>query len=128
MKNAKKISLRDIKELKDDEYLLKIYDRSSSAASYILGFMTKLNKDGTVPKAFERWQPNYRDTVKDTFIMTETFKPGWKVHSYRTGKSQDWVKLVHPDGFIIEVYMEDFFEILADTSIIDSEIMGSFKW
>ena len=119
----RKVDIEKIESLKENEYLLKVCEDRS------LGFMTKLNQDGSVPKAFLNWSPNYRNvSVKETFIFEETFREGWKVVTYRSGKSQDWVKVKHPLGFDVEIYMKNFFSIMGSTTIENKEIIGKFKW
>jgi len=111
-----KINQNDVKELKEDEYLLKI--------NHDFGFLTKLNKDDSIPKAFTGWG----NSTDDVYIFTESFNSGWKIKSYRTGKSQNWVVLTHPAGFNLEIYMKSFFSLIKNNDIINGELIGEFKW
>ena len=127
----KKINLKSVTELKENEYLLKVYEWSNpnySDEEYVLGFMARLNQNGTIPKAFDNWQPDYRNTIQEVYIFEETFRSGWKVAKYRTGKSQDWVVMEHPLGFRVEIYMINFFELMECTNILNMELEGKFKW
>lgn len=123
MNDTRLVNLSTVTELKEDEFLLKIY----FCFRRNLGFMTKLNKDGSIPAAFKSWKPNYREPVKDSYIIKEYPREGWKVTSYRTGP-QDWVKVRHPLDFVVEIYMKDFFNILLNHEIINGEIKGKFRW
>ena len=127
----KHIQLDTIQDLEENEFLLKVYEhRNPNYPDYDhdLGFMTKLNKDGSIPKAFNNWKPNYREPVKESYLMKEFFRDGWRVDKYRTGKSQDWIKVKHPLGFIVEIYMSNFFEIMECTVIDNMELIGKFRW
>ena len=53
---------------------------------------------------------------------------GWKVYDYRPGQSQQWAELVHPKGFRVEIYLENFFEILKTSILIDGVIQGEWRW
>jgi hypothetical protein len=46
---------------------------------------------------------------------------------YRIGKSQQWVKLQHPIGFILEIHMDNFFSDVVPY-LDDGAIMGEYKW
>jgi hypothetical protein len=115
-------------ELLEDEYLLKVYTHKCSNGDYDLGFMTKFNKNGSIPVAFDNWKPDYRNVIKDAYIITEEFRSGWKVVDYRAGKSQDWVVVKHPLGFRIEIYMKNFFRLMEVCTITNGVIDGSFMW
>ena len=118
--------------LKDDEYLLKVRaDR--------VGFLTKLNKDGSIPKAFSEWGKtyvygkNYGDPggisgMPDIKIHKETFKSGWALRGWRFGQSQNWAILLHPDGFSVEVYLDKMLTIFQRSIIDHGNIIGEFKW
>jgi hypothetical protein len=76
--------------LADSQFLLKVRGD--------VGFMTKLNKDGSVPVAFKAW------TNDDPIVFTEIPREGWKIVGIRSGKSQTWARVLHPEGFILEIY------------------------
>lgn len=102
-------------ELSPDEYLLKIHNNT--------GFLTKYNKNGTIPESFKTW---HKDS--EIKIHTEEFKKGWKFISYRIGVSQYWATLQHPNGFSVEIYLEDLMNIVDKYTIVKGEIIGEFKW
>jgi len=122
-------------ELKENEYLLKIRpeDRWHSVPT---GFIAKLTKKGEVPEAFKKWgtEQRYKDgkwgwsDPLPTYIMEETFSSGWKLQSWRFGQSQNWASLIHPFGFTLEIYLQQFLEILKTTTVVNGEIQGEFKW
>lgn len=108
--------------LMDNEYLLKIRKSDN------MGFLAKLTKKLELPKAFDEWGN------KDIKIIEEDFRAGWKVNitgdkydRYRIGLSQQWCKLIHPLGFILEVHLDNFFvDILPH--IENGNIKGEWKW
>lgn len=122
-----KIDLNNF-ELKDNEMLLKVYEHKCGAGDYILGFLSGLNQDGSVPKAFLNWKPNYREVIESVYRIEEVFRSGWKAISYRSGKSQDWVVVEHPEGFRLEIYMSNFFDIMKRNVINEGRIEGMWKW
>lgn len=109
-------------KLKYNEYLCKIAEDG-------IGFITKYNKDGSVPKSFDTWRETYHNKKKlPTFIHSEDFKQGWEVVGYRTGKSQDWAEVKNPAGFILEIYLKNFFDIIEDVSVINKVFQHNLKW
>lgn len=110
-------------KLEDNEYLLKVRDHDN------FGYMTKYNKNGSMPKAFESWSRSYQ-TGEDLPIQihVEEFKKGWKFISYRTGESQSWATVQHPDGFKLEVYLSNMMDVVKYATIVKGEIIGKFKW
>lgn len=131
MKTAKlnKKKKYDLKSpLKEDEYLLRIEEGT--------GFLTKLNKDGTVSKNFTKWRNRsygWSDDTKspeelDIMVHKETFSKGWKFVSFRGGESRDWAILEHPLGFQLEVYVSPFIDLIQKITIINGELQGKFKW
>jgi hypothetical protein len=118
-------------ELKEGEYLLKIRPPQAcwqNEISLPTGFMTKFNKDGSVPVNFKSWGHRYGEDVLPILVFKETFREGWKLRSWRFGKSQQWASLVHPDGFTVEIYLSQFLDIVKEFTIIKGEIQGEFKW
>jgi len=108
----------------ENEYLLKI--RSDKT-----GFMTKLTQKGEYPKAFldwgvEGWKPKKTDLP--VYIMTETYKAGWKIMSWRFGMSQNWATVLHPDGFKVEIYLQDLLKIIQTNVVVKGVIQGEFMW
>jgi len=122
-------------ELKEDEYLLKIRKADIST-----GFMTKFNKNGTIPKAFNEWGMGgqYEKTLDGyeyipyddlpIYVIKEEFRSGWKLDDWRFGKSMNWASLIHPEGFTLEIYLQEFLNIVKENIINNGEIMGEFKW
>jgi len=118
-----------------DEYLLKIRpeeDRRTKAPLIETGFLAKLTQKKEVPKSFDDWGDivKYREGKKKLpiYVYTETFRYGWKLKGWRYGQSQNWAQLIHPDGFILEIYLSAFLNITLDTTIINGELQGQFKW
>lgn len=109
-------------ELKDNEYLLKIEGYGTPSG----GFLTKFNKDGTIPVAFQKWG-NYPTEVP-IYIHIEEAKRGWRLHKFRIGKSQNWAVLIHPDGFTVEIYLTNFLDILKKDVMRNCELEDSYKW
>ena len=118
------------KELNDNEYLLKIREVDN------FGFLTKYNKNGTIPKVFDEWGEKRIWTgngytsgeIPSIQIHTEEFSRGWKFISYRIGQSQSWATVQHPKGFKLEIYLESIMDIVDKYTIVKGEIIGKFKW
>lgn len=122
--------------LEENQFLLKTRQRENET----IGFLTKLNKDGSIPVAFWDW-PNLFGQIekaKDDFtIYTEVNRRGWRVVGFRFGESQNWVKVKHPDGFILEIYAnkrylpeggKSFMQILETDTIVNGELENSYRW
>lgn len=115
-------------KLGENQYLLKI--KPSDKYTSETGFLTKFNKDGSIPKAFKEWRGS-RYTVKEElpiYIFEETFRKGWKLDKWRFGMSQNWATVIHPEGFTVEIYLQDFLNIAKNNTIKKGEIIGEFKW
>ena len=120
-------------KLQENEYLLKIRLNTGHRDYQVpkTGFMTKFNKDGSMPVAFKNWDANRWSVEKPEipiYVHTEDFKEGWKLYSCRFGQSQNWAALIHPDGFTVEVYLEHFLGIIETNTLVNGEIKGKFKW
>jgi hypothetical protein len=114
-------------QLKENEYLLKT--QPPRRGTVPTGFITKFNKDGSMPVAFKDWgkfYPAYE--TPETYIHEEFYRSGWKLSSWRFGQSQNWATLIHPNGFTLEIYLQQFLEIVENNTIVNGEIMGNFKW
>ena len=112
--------------LKDDEYLLKI--NATDNINYgDIGFLTKLNKNGTIPVNFQEW-PRYAEPSLPTYIFKEEYRSGWKIDSWRFGMSQNWAKMVHPEGFVVEIYLHTLLDIIKTHTIVSGIIDGEFRW
>lgn len=110
--------------LEENEYLLKIRENYNESKT---GFLTKYNKDGSIPVAFKKWG-DYNKVSLPIYIVTETYRTGWKIFSARFGESQNWAILMHPDGYTLEIYMYKFLGICKENTIINGEIQGEFLW
>ena len=116
-------------KLKENEYLLKIRPVGSRYSSVATGFMTKMTQKGAMPKAFAEWGGSWNNPSDLTiYILEETFRSGWKLDSWRFGESQNWASLIHPLGFTVEIYLQQFLDIVKTNEIINGEIIGNFKW
>lgn len=111
-------------ELGENQYLLKIRPHDK------FGFLSKINKTGKIPKLFSEWGNNRYNKDQDLpiYIYEETFNSGWKIVDFRGGESRDWAVMIHPQGFKLEIYAENFLEIILQNNLIKGEIIGEFKW
>jgi hypothetical protein len=114
-------------ELKDNEWLVKVRNDN-------MGFQTKLTKKNELPKPFENWNNRYYGTIPiPVTVITEEFSDKWKLNSgdrfdmYRLGKSQSWVKVVHPLGYILEIRIQNFFEEVVPY-LSDGKLIGNYRW
>jgi len=121
-------------KLKEHEYLLKIRKKDGRWKTDDTGFLTKFNKDGSFPVNFKNWpgyqydNNNQRKTDLPIYIIEENFRSGWKLFSWRFGKSRNWAVLLHPAGFTLEIHMEEFLSLTKKITIINGELQGKFKW
>jgi hypothetical protein len=115
---------------KENEYLLKIRPEGDRYNKNVpTGFMTKLTQKGALPKAFAEWGGWWNKPSNLTiYILEEKFRSGWKLDSWRFGESQNWASLVHPLRFTVEIYLQQFLEIIKENEIKNGELMGNFKW
>lgn len=128
MKNNRLYKVGEL--LAEDEFLLKTVTTSYGKYKFFKGFLTKLTQKNEVPKSLLNWHtkdPITHNPV-EIFIVKETFKSGWKINDYRPGQSQNWAELIHPDGYTIEIYLDDFFKIIKENNVLGGEIIGKFKW
>ncbi len=110
--------------LQEDEYLLKI-DGKITKKYPPTGFLTKLTLKGELPKNFVSWREV--DHLK-IYIFKEIYRSGWKLFSWRFGMSQNWAILIHPEGFTVEIYLDQFLDIVQENTIENGTILGEFKW
>ncbi len=119
---------QDGDKLAENEYLLKIRMNQDD----LTGFLTKFNQNGTIPKAFLEWDVySYRNRPQEplkTYIFEETFRPGWRLNSYRFGKSQNWAEMKHPEGFTVEIYLTNLLDLIHLNTFKNGELIGNFKW
>jgi len=89
-------------KLADNEYMLKVNCGT--------GFITKFNQNGSMPKAFDTWGEGWKSEVKlTTYLFEETYRKGWKINDWRFGMSQNWAEVMHPEGFTLEIYLDQLF-------------------
>jgi hypothetical protein len=118
--------------LEEGQYLLKVIPGTNHWTKRNTGFFGKFTKTNTIPKAFVNW--NYYDYVTritidpDIYIFDEYFREGWKIIDWRFGASQNWATLLHPEGFTLDIYLNNLLEICKENTIINSVIQGKFKW
>ena len=115
-------------KLGENQYLLKI--RPADKYTSETGFLTKFNKDGSLPKAFKEWGIRRYPPTEELpiYIFEETFRKGWKLEKWRFGMSQNWATLLHPEGFTVEIHLSYFLSIVKENTIKKGEIVGEFKW
>ena len=107
-------------ELEEAQYFLKMQPRTKrvpgtwdsivdkTKPNY--GYLTKCNKDGSLPKLFKEW--GYK---LDTFLFKEEYRNGWKINGSRRagrGDGVSWIELLHPEGFTVEIRGLDFVDLL----------------
>jgi hypothetical protein len=121
-------------QLQENEYLLKVRPCDPRYPTPKTGFLTKLTQKGALPKAFIDWGTSW-DFYKNRMtpmppiqIHTETLRQGWKLSSWRFGKSQNWASIITPEGWTIEVYLSHFLDIIQEHTVINGEIQGKFMW
>ena len=126
--------------LAENEFLLKLRDDSyrpwdketNKYGEYVhfkTGFLTKLTKKGEIPKAFESWgATSYGGPKPPIYVWEEDYRSGWKLKSWRIGKSQEWAKVQHPHGFQVEIYLSNFLEIVLDATMDQGVLVGEYKW
>lgn len=113
--------------LAEDEYLLKIQKHPHHYND--VGFLAKLNKDGSVPIRFEAWpRYSYSSSPTPVFVVKETFQEGWRIEGCRFGESQNWAIMLHPDGYTLEIHMIEFIKIIQTITVKDGNLIGKFKW
>lgn len=120
--------------LKENEYLLKIRQKDRKSPNHKTGFLTKYNKNGSIPVAFDEWgiykySSNPNDKIPLPIqLHIETHKSGWEIINWRFGMSQNWATMLHPDGFTVEIYLQDLLELLKTNVLDNGVLVGEFKW
>jgi hypothetical protein len=116
-------------KLKENEFLLKLRESDQTI------FLTKLTQKGDLPVKFNEWGLKYNyelkqhiDTIPLTYIFQETFREGWKLVEWRFGMSQNWAKIQNPEGYKIEIYLDNFLDILQNDIINHGYLEGSYMW
>lgn len=112
--------------LADNEYLLKIRE---DGGKYKTGFLSKLTQKGELPVAFKEWGDGYGKRADlQIYVFEEKHRSGWKIVSWRFGQSQNWAKVLTPEGFTLEIYLQQLLEIVLSNTIIDGVIQGELLW
>jgi len=103
-----------IKKLDTHEYMLQVSGK--------MGFMAKLNKNGSIPFSFDGW---HRGSSKITYyyIIEEKYRRDWKLKDLRHGTSTSWVRLEHPYGFELEINAVAFKEIASKITIVNGRFV-----
>ncbi len=141
------VSVEHYGELAEDQWLLKLredhdYDYSVTPRniinSYKTGFLTKFTKKGQLPVKFKEWGnsqitnpvTNKWETVENEliYVWNESFRSGWALKQWRIGMSQEWAVVQHPEGFLLEIYLDDFLNLVLNETIEQGVIVGEFKW
>jgi len=110
-------------KLEEHQYLLKVRkDR--------VGFLTKLTLKNELPIAFKNWTKGYHDkSCSLPIYVFDNFRySGWKLVEWRFGMSQNWAKVKHPAGFVVEVQLHNLLETLLNTTMIEGQIEGEYRW
>ena len=118
-KDLKTVNIEDIENgntsLIENQYLLKVDGQ--------VGFMVKLNKDGTVPKSFKDWgRYGSVNLSEQVYLINEEFRTGWIFKDLRTGMSTAWLQIKHPLGFILEINGKAFSKICSTISMYNGII------
>lgn len=113
-KELKTVNIEDIENgniiLMENQYLLKVDCQ--------IGFMVKLNKDGSIPKAFKDWgRYGSVNRAEEVYLITEEFRSGCAFKDLRTGMSTAWLQIKHPLGFILEINGKAFSKICSNISM-----------
>lgn len=119
-------------KLKENEFLLKIESAGRSRSGVRTGFLTKMTQAGRMPTSFANWGNNsYSNVSKEPmpiYVVEETYRTGWKLLDSRIGQSQQWIVMRHPDKYTVEIYLDDFVELVKSNQLINGELIGEFKW
>lgn len=110
-----------VTQLDEDEYILKIDKRG-------VGFLTKLTQKGEIPKAFLKFGEGYSTNKLPIYLHKEEFTAGWSYVHARYGESRSWIRLRHPEGFIVEIYAAEFDKMINNIHINHGVLDGEFKW
>jgi hypothetical protein len=126
--------------LAENEYMLKLRDDKkrqwntethsfSDWEHHKTGFLSKLTQKGQMPKAFTEWGKPYMNAEPThTYVFQEYPRSGWKIVSWRFGQSQNWATVRHPEGFNIEIYLQQLLEVIQKNNIEAGVLIGKFYW
>lgn len=112
--NVSNLQIWKEEALNEDEYLFKFITKGTTT----IGFLSKLNKDGSIPSNFLNW-PRYGKEKDDIYKFVETYRSGWMWNGCRFGTSQIWAIMLHPLGFTVEITYENLFEICKTTTMVN---------
>ena len=92
-----------------------------------------MTQKGKLPVAFDDWNDGYRYSSTPyeklpIYVFKEVPRSGWKLVNWRFGQSQNWASVSHPEGFTIEIYLQQFLEIIEKNVITNGVIAGEFYW
>ena len=120
--------------LLEDQWLLKLRNDYPNKT----GFLSKLTQKGALPVKFEDWNSTQSynretgkwDVTKDTttYVWQENYRSGWTLKNWRIGKSQEWAVVKHPEGFLLEIYLTNFLEILKQDITVFGVLSEEYKW
>jgi hypothetical protein len=127
-------------ELLEDQWLLKLREEEErefdgkrwvNKGTFKTGFLTKLTQKGKLPKAFLEWGgTRYGESGNDLpiYVFQESYRTGWKLLSWRFGQSQNWARVRHPEGFVQEIYLSNFLDVVKESNIDQGVITEAYKW
>lgn len=127
-------------DLLEDQWLLKLREddvRELDGKKWVFkgtrktGFFSKLTQKGAIPKPFAEWGgTRHGESGKDlpVYVFQETYRTGWKLLSWRFGQSQNWAVMRHPEGFTLEIYLNNFLDVVKETAMDQGVIAGAYKW
>jgi hypothetical protein len=109
-------------DLKENEYFLKVVfqniEKDDKIYAVALGYPDK-TKLGKIPVTMKNW----RGLDKKIVIFKDDFLSGYKIIGERHGKSQCWIRIMHPTGFIFEISNKNFIDIIEYIEIKNGEII-----
>jgi hypothetical protein len=124
-------------ELLENQWLLKLRDDSEWNGktwvpnAFKTGFLSKLTKKGELPKSFLDWGgTRYGESGRDLpiYVFHEDYRTGWKLISWRFGQSQNWARARHPEGFVVEIYLNNFLDVVKSSTIDEGVILEPYMW
>ena len=106
-----------------DDYVLGVNQFFYRKRIGVEGYMTKANKDGSLPKNFQNVPGN-----SVIYTMTEDFRAGWKFSKIENTQNSAWLRLRHPLGFEVKVHTRELLNIMDSSEIVNREIMRHCKY
>ena len=113
--------------LDENQWLLKV------RAGNLTGFASKLTQKKVLAKTFDEWGISHWRPIEDypklpIYLLTETYRSGWRFVNVRCGKSQEWAILMHPLGFTLEIYLTNFIKLILKETLVNGELVGEYMW